>query len=525
MFTYENQGTNTYLVYQFQPGDEIDTVSIGMVSNNSINGVAPIVITQMDTDKFVKFNISAMIGLDQFFGGTVNRKRLVDVFTNICDTLCEAEEYMIDANSFLLTLDKIYVDVSTNRTALLCFPVLNNREQIDIKMFFKEIMFGTKFDDSEDCSYVAKIVNYLNSSQVFDLVDFMRQLEEVGKQQETVKVTTKPVVQNVPAAKPAVQSVQPSVTAQSSEAVPSPVQPSDKTGYSVAKLVEKQEQLKAQREASDTQTSKASSPFSIPGLSKKAEKKVEEKPDKKQDKKHEKKQDKKQEKKSGGLFGGKKKAKEEAAPAMPMSPGFKIPGMDTDEAGMISSATSGFAIPENKSGTYGEPPAAMPMSPASAAPTSVSQPSVAPAIAQQPIKMEQPQVVSKSANFGNTTVLNVPQSNDTTVLDASAMPGMEPVTKPYLIRKKNNETIPIDKNEYRLGKERSFVDYFIGDNTAVSRSHACIVYHDDEYFVMDTNSTNHTFVNDIMLQSNVETKLESGTKIRLADEEFEFKMM
>lgn len=522
MFTYENQGTNTYLVYQFQPEDEIDTVSIGMVSNNSINGVAPIVITQMDTDKFVKFNISAMIGLDQFFGGTVNRKRLIDVFSNICDTLCEAEEYMIDANAFLLSLDRIYVDVSTNRTALLCFPVLNNREQLDIKMFFKEIMFGTKFDDSEDCSYVAKIVNYLNSSQAFDLLDFKRQLEEVGKQQEAVKVTTKPVVQNVPAAKPAVQSVQPSVAVQSSEPVPPPVQPSAGTGYSVAKLVEKQEQLKVQNEASAAQTSKASNSFGIPGLSRKTEKKAEEKPDKKHEKK--------QEKKSGGLFGGKKKAKEEAAPAMPMSPGFKIPGMDTEEAGMISSATSGFAIPGNKSATYGEPPAAMPMSSASqsasASSTPVSQPGVsAPAIVQQPIKTAQPQVVSKPANFGNTTVLNVPQSNATTVLDASVMPGMEPVTKPYLIRKKNNETIPIDKNEYRLGKERSFVDYFIGDNTAISRSHACIVYHDNEYFVMDTNSTNHTFVNDIMIQSNVETKLESGTKIRLADEEFEFKMM
>ena len=68
------------------------------------------------------------------------------------------------------------------------------------------------------------------------------------------------------------------------------------------------------------------------------------------------------------------------------------------------------------------------------------------------------------------------------------------------------------------------MDYFIGDNTAISRSHANIVSRDGEYFVVDTNSTNHTYVNGGMIQSNVETKLSHGSKIRLANEDFEFKL-
>ena len=68
------------------------------------------------------------------------------------------------------------------------------------------------------------------------------------------------------------------------------------------------------------------------------------------------------------------------------------------------------------------------------------------------------------------------------------------------------------------------MDYFIGDNSAISRSHANIITRDGKYFVMDTNSTNHTFVNGSMIQSNVEVPLEHGTMLRLADEEFEFKL-
>ena len=37
--------------------------------------------------------------------------------------------------------------------------------------------------------------------------------------------------------------------------------------------------------------------------------------------------------------------------------------------------------------------------------------------------------------------------------------------------------------------------YFIGDNTAVSRSHANIITREGRCFILDTNSTNHTYVN------------------------------
>jgi len=52
-----------------------------------------------------------------------------------------------------------------------------------------------------------------------------------------------------------------------------------------------------------------------------------------------------------------------------------------------------------------------------------------------------------------------------------------------------------------------------------------VISRDGEYFVVDTNSTNHTYVNGMMIQSNVETKIAAGAKIRLANEEFEFKLM
>lgn len=103
--------------------------------------------------------------------------------------------------------------------------------------------------------------------------------------------------------------------------------------------------------------------------------------------------------------------------------------------------------------------------------------------------------------------------------------GASPIAqvKPHLIRVKTNEKIFLDKPTFRIGREKSYVDYFI-DNAAISKSHANIISRKGEYFVVDTNSTNHTFVNGQMIPSNVETKITHGAKITFGNEEFEFRL-
>ena len=55
--TFENLGTNTYLVYEISETDELDSMSLGMLTNNSIPGFAPASFTQMDMAKYIKYNV------------------------------------------------------------------------------------------------------------------------------------------------------------------------------------------------------------------------------------------------------------------------------------------------------------------------------------------------------------------------------------------------------------------------------------------------------------------------------------
>jgi len=93
---------------------------------------------------------------------------------------------------------------------------------------------------------------------------------------------------------------------------------------------------------------------------------------------------------------------------------------------------------------------------------------------------------------------------------------------PTLFRILTEETISINKPVFRLGKERSYVDYFVTNNIAVSRSHADIITRGNKYFVKDLNSKNHTYINNQELPIHMEVEIYDGDRLKLGNEEFIF---
>lgn len=93
---------------------------------------------------------------------------------------------------------------------------------------------------------------------------------------------------------------------------------------------------------------------------------------------------------------------------------------------------------------------------------------------------------------------------------------------PYLIRSNTYEKVEINKPVFRIGKEKSYVDYFVMSNNAVSRIHADIITENNQYFIKDNNSTNHTFVNGTMIPVNQNVEIFDGDALMLANEPFEF---
>lgn len=127
---------------------------------------------------------------------------------------------------------------------------------------------------------------------------------------------------------------------------------------------------------------------------------------------------------------------------------------------------------------------------------------------------------------GGTVLLGDAGENEGSVMfDAGGtiVLAQETLAQPRLYRRKTGAVITIDKPVFRIGKEEGYVDYLIPDNPAISRSHADIISRGGSYYIYDNNSTNKTYVNNIMIPALKNVELSDGCLIRLANEEFEFK--
>ena len=527
---YENQGTNTYLVYEIKETDAVDSMSLGMLTNNRINGLAQTIFTQMDSSKYIKFNVSAKVSVAQFFMGAVNKKRLLGVFKGIADAILASEDYMLDVNNMLLDLDYIFTDVSTCETVLLCLPVMDEDCAIvDMRSFFRNIMFSTQFDQTENCDYVARLINYLNSTPIFSMADFRELVvsllngESAQPVEQPVQPTPQPAQQTPqvaqqPAPQPVVQPTSQVVAqpiqqpvsqpvAQPKIEIPKPQTIAQNVAQPVMNTSEDKESAEPQMTMMGLLRNFSKENMALYKAQKEAQKAAP-KPEKVKDKKE------------------KKEKKEKVKTVSSPNAGFAIPGQAPSTPMASEIAKQSVVTPQQPkvSTSVGstmkatQAPVFKPSSEKTQEQPVVSQPVVQP-VTSSPAMMPT-QMVYGGAGFGETTVLGTPAIGETTVLSQVQNP-MQPVT-PYLLRNKSSEKILLTKPSFRIGKEKSFVDYFIADNTAISRCHAQIVNHDGAYYVVDTNSTNHTFVNGMMINSNEEVKLSDGDKVRLANEDFEF---
>lgn len=154
-----------------------------------------------------------------------------------------------------------------------------------------------------------------------------------------------------------------------------------------------------------------------------------------------------------------------------------------------------------------------------------------PGAAPCPLDADATSLLCEPGDLDATSLLSEPSDLEATSLlsetgwagpflpNAGAAPS---VRRPTLLRSSTQETISVNKNVFRLGKEPGAADYCIAGNTAISRSHADIVVRGSRCFVMDLGSTNKTYINGLLLEPKVDTEIFDGDLLTLADEEFVF---
>jgi pSer/pThr/pTyr-binding forkhead associated (FHA) protein len=577
-FSYEVQGANTYLVAKLSPTDAIDTLTLNMMTNNQIKGLAKAVFSQRDNDRFLKYVISSKTALKDYFAGTVNRTHLLKTFSGILGTAVEVDEYMIDQSSLLFSSEYIYVEVSSGDVTMICLPfALADTSGIEAKelgVFLKDLMFNLKFNQSEDAGYVGAIVNYLNANtnvaaaELKVIVDGLltvgsaKTVPASGSPASSVKLVSTggssgaavvsatsvsqsggqgPSAQAGSSAMPVPGLINrgypqnPVTPAPAAFGQPPPGQMAQATTPNAAQGFAVpgnggQGGYGAMTRSSDASFGGLDVPAVTVGEQKMSFFKLMMHYSKENKSIYDAQQQQKKAAKNTANIAvsqnaGKTKVKTkkgnkviQPAPAA----GFAVPGSMSAPTGydmmqVSAPTTNGVGKQPSASvqATGQHQQQTLPPSPVAQTPSSPQ--GYVPATPA--VQYGSNGVMASKANFGSTTVLGSTASDGTTVLSGLA-PGFS--SSAFLVRVKTGERIAISSDVLRIGKEQGYADYCINDNSAISRGHAVIKQRDGAYYLMDTNSTNHTFINDLMLKGNEEKQLANGDRVRFANEEFIF---
>lgn len=466
-FIFETLGSSNFLVYELQQDDQLDTMSLGMLTNNSIPGLAKAVFTQMDDKKYIKYDITSKLTAATVFSSPMSKKRLLTILGSMVSGLLRAEDYMLDTSAILLDSEHIFIDGGTGEAQLICLPVLQETKQPELGAFFKEVVFNwTKFEQTDDFGFMAALLNYFNSVPALSLVDFKALVDKLAngreEQPRSVPVDRKDYTadmnETVP---PRSESVAPARPVPPTP--PRNEKPSRREKPPVSNL-----QFGNNGPKYDTPNKPAPAPAPAQD-----EKKMT----------------------MWYLLNHFSKENLELYKAQKDAPSASGPAKAEKKKGNDASGGRGFSIP-------GDPP------PQFETPADADMPE--PIVPEVPRKPEAPKV-REVVRFDGAD-----EGSDQTVINAEV--------GPCLVRTKTGEVIELNKALFRIGRERRSVDYAITGNPSISKKHVEVRFQAGAFHVRDEDSLNHTFVNGKRIAKNTWVPIKTGDILKLSNEEFECKL-
>lgn len=471
MFKRNETGGNIELIYDVGETEKIDTVSIGMMRNNDIESLVPISVITQDNKVELKYKIENAVSLSEYLSQKLTKVKLLNIFENICNALSNIEEYMLMGDQTVL--DEEHIFVYNEQIKLIILPLYNRKNGTGIVTFFKNLLLDMMVKNEEASYFVADITKQLTEEN-FSYNKFLNLIVELKQRKYFEKSNQVNISKKNTFNERRVNNI---------EVDPRPVINSaeiDHSNFNGNPVHNNQNYSNLNRGDGKNGST------NIPQMNNTKNTAFNTASTEKEKKK----------KKSFFSF-GKDKEKETYIStndsfAKRSNNSFLIPGRE--EPVNIGSKPekekkkfSLFGKKKNKEEV-----------------TDIS-----------PKNTRQHMPFNGTYPAETTILQNNYSVGETTVLGAQ-------VLNTFLIWKRTGEKIFINKEIFRIGREKNYVDFCISDNTSVGRNHAEITRKDGGFFIKDLRSLNFTMVNGERIAPNIEMELLDSDIIQLANEELEF---
>ena len=566
-FSFMEREQKRFISYSLNNGDILVKTELEMLKNNNISGILPVSEIHDNNNVVLLYNITSKQQFTQRMSGVFSGEQLYKMLVSICKTILILDEYMINPGHLILEMEYMCFDYEKNEAQFMVLPVKDIKKVPDIHKFLTDIFNILQYSDNALREFPNYIYDYVRRSPKTDIKDFKKFLEDTYN---TFCGVIQPIEPELP--EPAVnynkekeiidtdevkKTVQSRFITQSEKILEFENITENKIKTSNIPKPGKDNNIMSGVTPGSFSVPTPKGAFMTPPAK---EKKRKEKPVKKQKEKpvkkkkvkekkvKENKEEKPKEKKS--LFSFVKRNKTETADKQT---GIMPPPLPVIQP--VENANN-IKVPVNNMPPFAssiqKPAQNMPPFASSIQKPPVQNTQSFVNTIKKPLVQDTPQftngfnglpVQDVHSSFANTPVQNM-QTFVNNIQDVQQISGEDLdstvlldtgkiIIKPVLRSKVTGEVIKIEKPGFIIGRNKiangKLVKMPDGQNPdvsinikSISHTHAVFLWHDNRWYIKDTDSLNGTFVNGDKLACNQEIALNEGDTVCFASEEYEF---
>ena len=537
-FKVRNIGSEKYLSYILNDECEFDEELLDYLEENKIPELIDIIYEEDDENDYLTYNVTGRTTVDALLSNTVNAEKILGIVRGVASGIVNLRDLGIPASYVILHKGFTYVNPVTYDVGMLCVPVEADANiNAEFRTFVKDILTSVKYDDSEDCNYVARLLNLLNTDK-FTVRNFYSQLTElmesagmqveekfldidgdISVSQSTVDTSPDTSMDDLPEYKDVsfgeddgseeeddtvadVDSLFKDLTFDDSEKQEEGKSVSDGIDMSVFDdsvfddlETENVDDDSDYTEAltSDVEVPEPQEPKTQSSLTEVAQT-------------------------TDGVMEVELERQEEQIPVListdevmdnpPVVKNIKINRAKIIQKAVVDAEESRIDNPTEQI----------------TAPQYMNGEAVEPETNMDPVtsKVETEEKKGTGSTVELTGGMNVVKDSDSEV--AAAVSKGVPKAMPYIVRVNTGERVMINKAVFKIGKAGRGVDYHVGGNGAISKVHIIIYQREDGCYLKDNKTTNGTYLNGQRLDDNGEMKLSNDAMISIGGEDFIFKL-
>lgn len=583
-FRARNIGEEKYLSYTMGEDCELDEDVLDYCQDNAPEELIEIIYEEDDDYDYLTYPITGKTSLEEYIAQEHDCESVLLILRNVAQEMISLKEQAIPLSYVLLNRGFIYVDAEKKTVQFLCLPIESKGAlSVEFKSFVRQLLANMKYDVEEDLNYVGKLLTYINGDNfnlrgLIGLAEALMEeegisfeeagaidadgVEVVSAEEEAPAQDINDIMNNLEAEDDTpLPEIGDDEEDEEEEAEEEPVKEEDELKSILpAGMQTKEETPVPVEETPEPEMEKQEDPkpepvAEKPEVSPAAEQILSQvKPEERTNDGGEKLQLKTNKKESDinlikdrikELVGEVPSAKPTAQPTkniqtledldhfLDKPPVVKKNVVKVNRAAIIQQTEAEMEAAEAEAAAEAaenvEPETTVQNEePATGQTENIKVPVIEDIYDDMNIEKKKDDEKDKDKKPKSTSILNKSVTelvkDAVGAVSAATVATNTPKALPYLIRVSTEERIMLNKAIFKIGKATRGVDYTVGGNGAISRQHAFIIQKDGVCYIKDNKSTNHTYVNGKRVEDGVEEILTHDSLVRLADEEFTFKI-